>query len=366
MSLVELERPRQGRHRIWTEQAVLDALRTAGQERGRWWTLREWEEARCRPSSSVVYAVIGSWSVAWTRAGFRPPARWGNRGPSRSWTDADLIAEVRLAAQGRYLSLRSYERSQRRVGGPCSTTVRKRLGPLWATVLERCGLPDRATPPSPEELVTALIRLWRTLGRVPSRNHWIHWTERPATLARVLRVLGSWDAFVDRARRDAEDLPEVRRVSSVRAHLLALPDAILTDRERRLAELFRTGATLAEAGAQLGVTRERVRQVALRAGTQRTRKSRGRRPSVDGASAMWSAEAVEVALRNWAARHDRLPSRDAWAQMSGVPSLQAIRTYYGSWRRAWNAIAPTLPQAYEAKRKGLSDAGSGAATGHDG
>lgn len=274
MSITEVSRPRQSRSRPWTEREVLEALRAAGQERGRWWTMREWEAARRRPTITVVYAVIGSWAVAWTRAGFRPPARWGNRGPLRFWTKAELIEQVRLAADGRYLPHTRYERWARSRDGPCCTTVRKRLGPSWTTVLRRCGLPERAPRIASEELVAALIRLWRAEHQPPTRIGWDRWTDRPAARAQVIRVFGSWEAFLDQARCAAPDLPETRGRSSAVAHLLALPETVLTDRERQLAALFRAGASLEEAGAELGVTRERARQLALGAGRTRSRSRR--------------------------------------------------------------------------------------------
>lgn len=317
--------------RRWDRPRVIAALRLAGAERGSWWTIEEWAAAKRQPCVASVYRWCGSWAEAWALAGYPPPARWRNRPLSR-YTEQDLISAVRQAAQalGRSPTSGWYRRWQPQAGAPTLSTITKHLGP-WPTALKAAGLAP-SEPPAPVDPVATVIALAHTLGRPPTQRDWNTWPARPMSLDVVLRRWGgTWFALLHAARQADAAWPSPMSRSRAVAHLLAQPDHQLTARQRALADLFRAGHSLGRVGAIMGLTRERVRQIA------------GGNPK---RSMRWTHQAVATRLQNWLDTHEgRAPTIAEWSAAGAQPSSNTIIKRCGSWRGAWMALgAQQMPR----------------------
>lgn len=317
----------------WSAEQVLAALTAAGAARGRWWTQLEWVQAQQSPAVSTVYQWCGSWTEAWTRAGYPPPARW-RLGPKPDYTRDQMLAALQAAAQStpHLLTSTYYDRWRRGAGGPTLSTVRQRLG-TWAESLRQAGL-IRPEPTGPAAVVASVVALAHELGRPPSAQDWRQWPARPVPLPIALtRWGGSWSDLANRARQSDAAWPiEVSRSEAVE-HLLSLPEERLTARQRDLAALFRAGHTLESAGVLWGLTRERVRQIASKAG----RPAAGR----PGRRAHWTPGAAEARMVAWLDAHDATaPTVTQWLTAGERPTPTTIAQLFGSWRDAWATLGP--------------------------
>ena len=319
--------------RYWNRERVIAALRTAGAERGSWWTMAEWTAAKRQPCAASVYRWCGSWAEAWALAGYPPPARWRN-GPLPTYTDEDIVSALRQAAQAvdRPLTIERYQRWQRQARAPSVGTITKHLGP-WPTGLKTAGLAP-SDPPPPVDPVAAVVALAHTLGRPPTQHDWNTWPARPMSLSHALRHWGgTWPNLIQAACQSDAGWPiRVSRSRAV-AHLLAQPEHQLTARQRALADLFRAGHSLGTVGAIMGLTRERVRQIAGRSPKRPTR---------------WTHQAVAVRLQEWLNTHEgRAPTVAEWSAAGAQPSSNTIIKRCGSWRGAW-----MVPGAQKRPRRG--------------
>ena len=187
-------------------------------------------------------------------------------GRPKRYTHDALIDAVRAAAGGRYLSLLEYDRWCRQHDSPSSRTVCRRLGPRWPTVLENAGIPRQTFQDRTARGIAALQDLWRELGYRPSYLDWQRWRGKPRGSKTIWRHFGSWVNFRDAALRADPNLRQHWSRSWAVRRLLAIPDAMLTPREWYLAACLRQGMTLRAAGETLGITRQRVYQLARAAG----------------------------------------------------------------------------------------------------
>jgi DNA-binding CsgD family transcriptional regulator len=155
---------------------------------------------------------------------------------------------------------------------------------------------------------------------VPTQDDWNAWSARPVCVSVVLQQWGgTWSDLLDAARQSDAEWPTRLSRSRAVSHLLSLPDNQLTPRQRALAELFRAGHTLESAGALMGLTRGRVRQIASRA-ERRT---------------IWTHEAVAIRLRAWLDAHGGIaPTMVEWGAADEEPSHKTIAKVCGSWRGA--------------------------------
>ena len=385
-------RIRQTCPRRWTRATLLPLLQAAGAAQGRWWTMAAWDKAHQRPHSRTILNIFDTWAAAWAAAGYPVDRHWTHQTGQR-FTQAGLIAGVRAAGAGQPLTVAAYNTWRTTHGGPSVSTLVNRLGG-WSKVLETAGLPPRSRVTA--ETVRTWAATWSTRHAVPlTRARWEADPARPCSAAHAAALVGSWRTV--RAAAGPRHSP-----SAAVAVLLQQPRECLTSREQTLAAALRAGATLAEAGALLGISRERVRQIAHRAGrgstspTARRERQRAaalvvlrqwvvrhqRRPTPaewttrrahpgivalnglfgswdaawDAADApphtasvpveQWSAATAARFMRTWAVAHGRWPSRAEWARLSHVPSLAVIQGLWGSWRAGWRTAAPEYHQAY--------------------
>ena len=88
------------RYSTTTNQEIINALRRAGAERGRWWTTREWEADGRAPSFSSIRVQFGTWRAAWAAAGYEIRDRWKNRrfAPRGTWSPDAILAAMQEQA----------------------------------------------------------------------------------------------------------------------------------------------------------------------------------------------------------------------------------------------------------------------------
>ncbi len=307
----------------WTAETVLAALRAAGAARGRWWTQQEWGDRS--PSVGAVYTHCGSWAAAWAAAGYPPPARWGPRHLTRH-TPAEILDSIRTAAAAGIYTFRGYTEWARTHDGVCASTLRKHWGG-WGRALAAAGV----IPPRPlDQAVPAYERFCAIYGVAPTPQAWETWAARPCTSWAIRDHFGSWAAFRAAALSRDPTLPDAPRRSGALAHLLGVPAAQLSASERQMAALAQAGGTLATIAEALGVSRERVRQLAERAG--QPRRVRG-----------WTAATALPALAAWWDAHGAIPSRAAWTAAAQSPSAPIVVSLFGSWAAAWAQVAPGAP-----------------------
>jgi DNA-binding CsgD family transcriptional regulator len=189
-------------------------------------------------------------------------------GGAPRWTRAQVTAILRQASGGKPLSQSAYRSWRERHGGPTVHTIRRLFGSFPAA-RKAAGL--TAPRPDASAVVEAVAALWRELGRRPTRDDWRRWPARPCGLAWLTRQTGSWSRAVEKASRLLRPESVPRHPSAAAEHLLSVSPAHLTPRERQIADLLRAGASLQEAGQKLGLSRERVRQIAKAAGHHRRR-----------------------------------------------------------------------------------------------
>ena len=306
----------------WNAERVLAALRSAGQERGAWWTIAAWKAIHKQPTVDIVYRHCGSWAKAWAQAGYAPPARWRQR-PRVTYTDEEILGFLQQAARtsNKILTTSFYSRWQRAVNAPVMATIMHRFG-SWESALRQAGLPCRQDLPVPD-LVAAVVCLAHTLGHPPTQSHWSEWPDRPVSLFMALQQWGgTWDDLLDVARQSDPAWPIRLSRSRAVAHLLSQPDDRLTSRERALADLLRAGHTLASAGAVAGLSRARVHQIAHNAGKRQTE--------------VWTQTSLAIHLRRWLDTHaGRAPTIVQWKALGETPSSGTIIRYFGTWRHAW-------------------------------
>lgn len=313
----------------WTKAEILAALHAAGEETGRWWTMTAWRAARLRPYPEQVFAICGSWSRAWTEAGFPPPGRWMRR-TSRRWTDAEIAEALRRAADGRPLSSTGYDRWQRSGGeGPCLTIVLRRFGP-WRTAAATAGVATTRDVLDRSEIVEALATLWREIGRRPTRRDWSAWSDRRCSLPTVRKHLGlSMPALAAEALAAQPDLPTGAFRSKALRRLLNAPRELLMEREREIAERAARGESLRQIGEAVGLSHERIRQIAMRGGRRRGHH-RGPHPRL-------TRDETLSLLRQHFKETGQIQTLQRWMTMGRRPSMSVVVRDFGTWRAAWEA-----------------------------
>lgn len=272
---------------------ALVSLRQAGQSKGRWLRQWEWIQEDRSPSVDVIRRLFGSWAGAWAAAGYSVTARWARERPVHRWTREEALQRIQQAAarSGGTLSSTVWARQHML---PVHGTIRHLFG-SWSEAVRQAGVaPEETVDAQPAKITTALAVLWVHLGRAPARPDWEAWPDKPGPSSRVIRLFGSWRRALVQASASRPGLSSAHSRSAAVAHLLALPDEVLTDRQRVLANLFRRGATLGQAGQEMGLTRERVRQIAARAGGGRHRPPRRRSPPRSGGRSNLDAPHVSV------------------------------------------------------------------------
>lgn len=257
----------------------------------------------------------------------------------RRWTDAEILAALRAAAEatGRPLTSAAYHcwrNAQMEVEGPSLKTVRRRFT-SWTGALRCAGLAPYA-PHTRADLVASVVILAHALGRPPSLREWASWPDRPTGLTWVVDEWGSWNEVIATARILDRHWPEGSHPNSrAIAHLLAVPDERLTDREREVASLVRAGHSLAAAARVLGISTQLAHRIAWRAGIPAyvvTRRPR------------WTRVTATARLQEWLDDHEGIPPTMAsWDIRDGKPSVSTLMTLFGSWRAAWLAADPAVP-----------------------
>lgn len=264
---------RKRRVRGWTREQIVSVLRDAGKERGRWWTGSEWTKAHRQPCSYTVWRLLGSWSDAWVEAGYPPDPHWISRKPRHQgfyWTKDDIIQALQRASEGQFLSINRYNKMLNRgFDGPCQGTIGKLFG-SWAAAKLVASIPPKQTW-SEDQILEMVADCWRTLGHFPTRTEWENQQGRTLSYWVVfLRSGNSQAKMQNRVLARHPDLPRGRVThSQAIRHLLSLPGDMLTTQEKVLVNGFAMGKTLAEMGSELHLSRERIRQIASRAGRQR-------------------------------------------------------------------------------------------------
>lgn len=258
------------RRNRWTRAAVLEALRAAGRETGRWWTLEAWMTAGRTPSVTTVLSYWGTWCAAWAEAGYPPPDRWAQRRIVKrdTWTRNRVAAALQqAAAEGQRMTLTAWRRARRQ---PTAATILRRFG-SWKQALAAAGL----TVPQADRRAdwqAAYDRLRAQLGRRPRPLDWNAWPERPVSARRAWAVCG-W--------------PPGQRPQA--AFWAAVPiDQIPDPRIRAWVQRYRDGETLAAIASSAGITREAVRIALLHA---KRRWIMCRSPAL----AQWARRAASIA-----------------------------------------------------------------------
>ena len=94
-----------------------------------------------------------------------------------------------LGVHGRLPTQREWD--QGRPEQPCSRTIRRRWS--WEQVMSDAA-GESAEETRERELLLALRRAYRELGRWPEATEWEHRTKTHATRRTYVRRFGSWDA----------------------------------------------------------------------------------------------------------------------------------------------------------------------------
>ncbi len=143
---------------------------------------------------------------------------------------------------------------------PPETEQRSRVP--WAPNLQR----DRRRSEETRRWVAAYEACSRLYGHWPSEREWDQWSDRPCSYSTLVRRMGGVGHLRESVRRRGVDYSGHPVSSPAVRHLLGVPSDRLTPQARELVSLVRRGLPLTRAGAQLGLTQERVWQLAARAG----------------------------------------------------------------------------------------------------
>ena len=321
-----------------TEGEVVAALRAVGEAHGRWLTGAQWDAKGCSPSRNTVLQVCGTWSRAWRSAGFAIPDRWLHQ-RAKPWTDEDMLRHLRLASEalgGRFLSGAVYSRWHKETGqGPCEASYVRRFR-TWERARRLAGLKVDRAKGTPEQVFWFTASLWKTLGHPPSRAEWERQEGKPCSFETAQRITGDRLAVIRKKVLAAHpELSTAKTRSTALQGLLDAPQEALTPREREIVRMAKMGTTLQGIGDQMGLTRERVRQIAKRAVARIDRKQESRRKSRGGPHR--TNEQILDLLRRRFADLGYIPTVVEWGRGRESPSFSTIVARFGSWRTAWAA-----------------------------
>ncbi|MCL6596791.1 MAG: helix-turn-helix domain-containing protein [Firmicutes bacterium] len=252
---------------------VLESLRQAAAERGRRWTVREWREARRKPTVAEVVHAFGTWSAAWAHAGFE--AYRSGRGPTPEEAILRALALAAREGHGPRLTVSAYARWRAAHGGPSASTVVSRFG-SWRAALEAAGV---APEDVDQAIVESLRRLWQEKGRRPTWRDWKRYAARPCSVETLLSRFGSWRQALLAAEGSGPVLPAQADRSAALRRLAAVDPSSLGERQARIAVLAAQGLGLSAIARELGISRQRVHQI-VKAAVKQPQSSPGvdRRP----------------------------------------------------------------------------------------
>jgi len=313
-----------------TQQAMLRELRRTYSEMGRTLNESEWDRAQKRPSAAVVAARLGSFRVAWLKAGV------GAGVPS-------IERDLRLAfeREGRILTRAEWDAAGFEPSAAIVTETYGGWRRAWAAV----GLGNKA-----QQMALSVERLQTALGNDE---------------AALLQWLPERQASIVRAFIDAQKVGAVARQLGISHQSVYY---VLTMAERRLREManwvtkskdeiretFLTQAkevksvpsmyewTMARLEPPAGV-------VVHAFGSWREAWSEVERSSVP------DAEKVQAEMRRLFEKIGGRPTRAEWQKATGLSSA-AIRYHFGDWFTAWltvcGGLTAPLPTAL---RKDMQD-----------
>lgn len=251
-----------------TRDEALAILRVAGLEKGRWIKVHEWQSEGRHPScSALTRAFGGRWGQAWLAAGFDVPNRWASARARQRWTRQGAVDAIRSQVGDGPITSHQLDR-----GGllPRRATIVRLFGTLDAALAEAGVASGRPVRFRQDAVLEAISYLAGHLGHQPTAREWDAWDGRLCSSARASSLFHGWSSAVAQALRGlplpsrrALDRPP-RPVQDLLSKDLAT-FAWLSPRESEAMALLKEGWSLREVGGRLGVSGERVRQIALRA-----------------------------------------------------------------------------------------------------
>lgn len=178
-------------NQVWSDEAIIEAVRAVVEEMGRAPTSNEWRERGFKPDVGTIVRRVG-WAKAMKLAGVEPRKPGGAARPAR--TREQLIEELKDGAAELGHTPTSDEWGAMRGSRASEATVRKAFG-SWPAGLEAAGLrpPDaKRRSWTQDEVLDSIETFVGQKGEIPSRASWEAWTaERPA-YDTVVDVCGSW------------------------------------------------------------------------------------------------------------------------------------------------------------------------------
>ncbi len=230
-----------------TKEEIIGALQTAGAERGRWWTTREWKTDGRTPSFSVIRAQFGTWRAAWAVAGYAMGDPWKNRrfAPRGTWSHDSILAVMQEQADVDRM-VPSGSLWQRQHNRPSLLTIQRHFG-SYAAAVAQAGLTIRRRRVPEEELWGAYHTLTDQLGYTAQRSDWDRWPERPCSSSHVWLRL---------------DLTGISRDSGLYTQVQQLDlAAIYSPRDARIIQRYQHKDTAQVIARDLHISRQRVYQV---------------------------------------------------------------------------------------------------------
>lgn len=192
---------RRANPRRWTREELLDAARTWTAEVGASPTQKDWGPSVAGTESKWEREFPrwpSSGAVKVVFGGWNAFAEALGRPPyNPPWRDEEIIEALRRIARGlgRSPTKEELEANASTLGWPSAATVRRRFGSVIAGI-DAAGLaPARSFWPR-ERLIEAAHRFEREQGHPPRGRDWEKASERSPSRATVRKEFGSWDDFL--------------------------------------------------------------------------------------------------------------------------------------------------------------------------
>lgn len=316
---------------------IIAALQKAARE-GQRMTAPAWLASGRSPTCATITRRFCGWIRALRAAdiepnpdGIRQAGAWDH---IRDAARVELLQEMREVARrlGHAPTLREWNR----LSSPLckSNTISIQFG-SWAAAWAAAGIfyeRKRNTPRwSAPAVLEALRAVYTETGRIPTKREWTQDRRHPVVQV-VIRRFASWEDAWEQAiganvaaRTMPNSLPaRIRRQSNL--DINALPP-----RYAEIITALQRGESLQAIGDRLGLTRERIRQLAAKSlaiasGAQRPQQWR-----------RWSEKDMLEALRAAHAETGRTLSPAEWTAYSLKPCCQTISRRFGGWAQAWEA-----------------------------
>lgn len=160
-----------------------------------------------------------------------------------------------------HLTRDAYDRWHAQNGqGYCASSYMVRFG-SWNRARHLAGLPPRQRP-ARDAIIRYTGEIAQRLGHYPTVAEWLAQPDRPCGINAIQMATGC-------------TLNQLRPlVSAILRTFLTMPEDGLGQRERMIVDLTKEGLTLRAIGSRLGLSGERVRQIARRAARRQLARSR--------------------------------------------------------------------------------------------